>query len=189
MAHVSFGMLVSVDGCVAGPPGGAQLPMFGDELHRHFNEAMRATALSLYGRGLYETMRYWDDDDDARSDAQAEFATAWRETPKVVVSTTLSEVGNNASLVSDDVDAELRRLVEGTDGEIDVGGPTLAATVTRLGLVDEYRLYTRPAVLGGGKPFFAAGTSIDLRLLDVETLPDETVLLRYEPSTKAAGSA
>jgi dihydrofolate reductase len=181
MGNVSFGMLMSVDGYVAGPPGGPQLPMFGDELHRHFNEGMRATALFLCGRELYTTMRYWDDDDDARSDAQADFATAWRDTPKVVVSTTLSDVGPNASLVSDDVDAELRRIVEKTEGEIDVGGPTLAATLGRLGLVDEYRVYTRPTVLGGGKPLFAAGTSIDLRLLDVEKLPDDTVLLRYEP--------
>ena len=181
MGHVSFGMLVSVDGYVAGPPGGAQLPMFGDELHRHFNELQRTTALSLYGRDLYSVMRYWDDDDQARPDAQAEFAVVWRDTPKVVVSTTLSEVGPNASLVSDDVDAELRRLVDETDGEIEVGGPMLAATLTRLGLVDEYRLYVRPAVLGGGKPFFAAGTSLALRPLGTETLPDETVLLRYEP--------
>jgi dihydrofolate reductase len=180
MGHVSFGMLVSADGYVAGPPGGAQLPMFGDELHRHFNELQRATAVSLYGRELYETMRYWDDD-EARPDAQAEFATEWRDTPKVVVSTTLSEVGHNASLVSDDVDARLRGIVEETDGEIEVGGPTLAATLARLGLVDEYRLYMRPAVLGGGKPLFATGTSIDLRLLGVEMLPDDTVLLRYEP--------
>lgn len=177
MGHVSFGMLVSADGYVAGPPGGAQLPMFGDELHRHFNELQRATALSLYGRGLYSVMRSWDDD-EARPDAHAEFAVAWRETPKVVVSTTLREVGPNASLVSDDVDAALRRLVDETDGEIDIGGPTLAATLTRLGLVDEYRLYVRPAVLGGGTPFFAGGP-VDLELLDVETLPDDTVLLRY----------
>ena len=180
MGHVSFGMLVSADGYVAGPPGGAQLPMFGDELHRHFNELQRATALSLYGRRLYSVMRSWDDD-EARRAAHAEFAAAWRETPKVVVSTTLSEVGPNAALVSEDVDAELRRLVEETDGEIEVGGPTLAGTLTRLGLIDEYRLYVRPAVLGSGKPFFAGGP-VDLELLDVETLPDDTVLLRYRPS-------
>ena len=182
MGNVSFGMLMSVDGYVAGPPGGRHLPMFGDELHRHFNERMHATTLFLCGRELYTTLRYWDGDDDARSDAQAEFATAWRETPKAVVSTTLSEVGHNASLISADVDAELRRIVEETDGAIEIGGPTLAATLTRLGLVDEYHLYVRPAALGGGKPMFAAGASIDLRLLDVEKLPDDSVLLRYEPA-------
>jgi len=176
-----FGMVASADGYIAGPPGGPDLPMFGDDLHRHFNEQMRSTALFLCGRELYETMRYWDEDDADRSDAQAEYATVWRATPKAVVSTTLTEVGPNATLVSGDVDAELRRIVNETDGDIEVGGPTLAATLARLDLLDEYLIYTRPAVLGGGKPFFAAGTSPDLALLDVEMLPDDTVLQRYQP--------
>ena len=97
------------------------------------------------------------------------------------MSTTLSEVGPNATLVSEDVDAELRRLVEETDGEIDVGGPTLAAALARLGLIDEYRIYQRPVVLGVGKPFFAAGMPNGVSLLDVEMLPEDTVLLRYQP--------
>jgi dihydrofolate reductase len=126
-------------------------------------------------------MQYWDTDDPNRNAVQEEFATVWRATAKVVVTTTLSEVGPNATLVSDDVDAELRRVVAETDGEIDVGGPTLAGTLTRLGLIDEYRIYQRPLVLGGGKPFFPAGTPIGLSLLDVEMLPDDTVLLRYQP--------
>ena len=97
------------------------------------------------------------------------------------MSTTLTEVGPNATLISDDVDAELRRVVAETDGEIDVGGPTLAATLARLGLIDEYRLYQRPVVLGGGKPFFPEGMPDGVALLDVEMLPEDTVLLRYQP--------
>jgi dihydrofolate reductase len=182
MGHVIFAMNASVDGYVSrasgGPPDGIPAP--GDELHQHFNDLQRSASLCLYGRELYTVMQYWDTDDSSRNAVQEEFAAAWRDTPKAVVSTTLSEVGPNATLISEDVDAELRRVVAETDGDIDVGGPTLAATVTRLGLVDEYRVYQRPVVLGGGKPFFAAETQA-LSLLDVEMLPEDTVLLRYQP--------
>jgi dihydrofolate reductase len=181
MGHVIFGMNTSVDGYVAGPAGSAEdMPGPGDELHQYFNDLQRAAELSIYGRELYSVMRYWDTDDPSWTDVQEEFATIWRDTPKVVVSTTLTEVGPNATLVSGDVDAELRRIVDETDGEIDVGGPTLAATLARLGLIDEYRLYQRPVVLGAGKPFFPTGMPIDISLLDVEMLPDDTVLLRYQ---------
>jgi len=183
MGHVIFGMNTSVDGYVAGPGGGPEdMPGPSDELHQYFNNLQRSAALSMYGRELYGDMRYWDMDDPDWPAVQKEYATVWRDTPKVVVSTTLSEVGPNATLISDDVDAELRRVVTDTDGEIDVGGPTLAATLARLDLIDEYRIYQRPKVLGGGKPFFAPGTTPDLTLLDVEMLPDDTVLLRYQPA-------
>lgn len=182
MGHVIFGMNTSVDGYVAGPGGGPEdMPAPGDELHHYFNDLQRAAALSLYGRELYTDMQYWDTDDPDWNAVAKEFATVWRETPKVVVSTTLGEVGPNATLVSEDVEAELRRVVAETEGEIDVGGPTLAATLARLGLIDEYRVYQRPLVLGGGKPFFPAGMPMDVSLLDVEMLPEDTVLLRYQP--------
>ena len=182
MGHVIFGMNTSVDGYVAGPAGSADdMPGPSDELHQYFNDLQRSAALSLYGRELYADMHYWDTDDPHWTAVQKEFATVWRETPKVVVSTMLSEVGPNATLVSGDVDAQLQRIVAETDGEIDVGGPTLAATLVRLGLVDEYRLYQRPVVLGGGKPFFPEGAPSGVSLLDVEMLPEDTVLLRYQP--------
>ncbi len=182
MGHVIFGMNTSIDGYVAGPSGGAEsIPGPSDELHQHFNDLQSSAALSLYGRELYSDMHYWDTDDPNWSAVQEDFAIIWRATPKVVVSTTLTEVGPNATLISDDVDAELRRLVADTEGEIDIGGPTLAATLARLGLIDEYRIYQRPAVLGGGKPFFTDGMPNGLSLLDVEMLPDDTVLLRYQP--------
>jgi dihydrofolate reductase len=183
MGHVIFGMNTSVDGYIAGPGGGPEdMPAPSDELHQYFNDLQRSAALSMYGRELYSDMRYWDTDDPDWNGVSQEYATVWRDTPKIVVSTTLSEVGPNATLISDDVDAGLRRVVAETDGEIDVGGPTLAATLARLGLIDEYRIYLRPQVLGGGKPFFAADTTPDLTLLDVEMLPDDTVLLRYQPA-------
>jgi dihydrofolate reductase len=183
MGHVIFGMNTSIDGYVAGPSGTADslpVPPPSDELHQHFNDLQRSAALSLYGRELYSDMQYWDTDDPDWPAVQKEFADLWRATPKVVVSTTLTEVGPNATLVSENVDAELRRIVAETDGEIDVGGPTLAATLARLGLIDEYCIYQRPAVVGGGKAFFAAETPA-LSLLDVEMLPEDTVLLRYQP--------
>ena len=181
MGHVIFGMNTSVDGYVSGASGGPEdMPAPGDELHQYFNDLQKSAALSLYGRELYADMQYWDTDDPDWNAVSKEFATVWRDTPKVVVSTTLSEVGPNATLISQDVEAQLRRVVAETDGEIDVGGPTLAATLSRLGLIDEYRIYQRPLVLGRGKPFFAAETPA-LSLLDVEMLPDDTVLLRYQP--------
>ena len=183
MGHVIFGMNASVDGYVSAASGGLDdMPVPGDELHKYFNDLQRSAALSLYGRKLYTDMQYWDTDDPDWNPVEEEFAAVWRATPKVVVSTTLTEVGPNATLVSDDVDAELRRVVAATDGEIEVGGPTLAATLTRLGLVDEYRIYQRPVVLGGGKPFFAEGVPSGVSLLDVEMLPEDTVLLRYQPA-------
>jgi dihydrofolate reductase len=182
MGHVIFGMNASVDGYVSGESGTPDdMPVPGPELHQYFNDLLRSAALCLYGRKLYSDMQYWDTDDPEWGAVEKDFASAWQETPKVVVSTTLDEVGDNATLVSSDVEAELRRIVEETEGEIDVGGATLAATLAGLGLIDEYRIYARPLVLGGGKPLFAAGTSLELALLGVETLPEDTVLLRYQP--------
>lgn len=182
MGHVIFAMNASVDGYVSGASASpADMPGPSDELHQYFNDLQRSAAMSLYGRELYADMRYWDTDDPDWGPVQQEFSAFWRATPKVVVSTTLTDVGPNATLVSQDVDAELRRVVADTDGEIDVGGPTLAATLARLGLIDEYRLYQRPVVLGGGKAFFQEGMPNAVSLLDVELLPEDTVLLRYQP--------
>lgn len=183
MAHVVFGMNTSVDGFVSDPTGSLEnMPVPGDELHQHFNDHVRSADVLLYGRRLYETMRYWQDPDPARNAVAEDYADAWRSVPKVVVSTTLAEVGPNASLISSDVEAGLRRLVDETEGTIDVGGPTLAATLTRLGLIDEYRAYVRPVSIADGNPLLASGTHLDLELLGTETFPDGTVQLRYAPA-------
>ena len=182
MGHVVFAMNTSLDGFVSGTSGGPEdFPVPGEELHQHFNDLERNTALSIYGRVMYGDMRYWDTDDPDWEPVHRDYAEAWRATPKVVVSTTLTEVGPNATLVSQDVDAELRRVVESTDGDIEVAGPTLASTLARLGLIDEYRLYQRPVAFGSGKAFFATEARVDLRLLGVETLADDTVLIRCAP--------
>jgi dihydrofolate reductase len=169
MAKLIFGMMQSLDGYVAGVPDGPELPMPGPELHRHFNDHVRGLAGCLYGRRIYEVMRYWDEDQADWDAIARDFAAAWRAQPKWVVSRSLKSVGANATLVGDDLEGIVRRLKAEVDGEIDVAGPELAGSLTALGLIDEYRLYLRPYVLGGGKPYFAGATPA-LRLVGNEVV-------------------
>src|SRR3979490_3085706 len=150
MAKIVFGMNQSLDGYVDHlefRPGPA--------LFRHFVEQVRGLAGSVYGRSIYEVMRYWDEDHPEWDAAEHDFAAAWRKQPKWVVSRSLKSVGPNATLVEDDLEAVIRGLKAERVGEIDVAGPDLARSLTDLGLIDEYRLYLHPIVLGRGKPFFS----------------------------------
>jgi dihydrofolate reductase len=182
MGKLVFGMMQSLDGYVTGPAGGAQLPPPGEQLHRHFNDHVRQTAGILYGRRMYEVMRYWDDEQPHWDATERDFAAAWRAKPKWVVSTTLESVGPNATLVRDGVEAFVRDLKARLDAEIDVAGPELAGSLTALGLIDEYRLYLRPFVLGGGKPYFA-GPRPPLRLVGTEAVGEDAVKLTYAAGT------
>jgi dihydrofolate reductase len=181
MGKLVFGMMQSLDGYVAGAAGGPQLPPPGEQLHRHFNDHVRALAGAIYGRRMYEVMRYWDDDQPDWDDVGRDFAAAWRATPKWVVSRTLKSVGPNATLVRDDVEAFVRALTARLDGEIDVAGPELAGALTALGLIDEYRLYFRPFILGGGKPYFS-GARPPLRFVSAESVGEDAVRLTYAAS-------
>ncbi|QEN87214.1 dihydrofolate reductase family protein [Labrys sp. KNU-23] len=183
MATIVYAMLMSLDGYVTGPKQEFGLPIPQAELHRHFNQLMRQTSVALYGRRMYEVMRYWDSPEREQDadEVEVDFAHAWRETPKLVFSTTLREVGPNARLVSSDAMAVVRSLKSESDGEISVAGPTLAAELARSGLIDEYRLYQHPVVLGGGKPYFQLGLSLQLKSLGSEKLPQGVTLLRYAP--------
>jgi len=181
MAKLVFGMMQSLDGYVDGVEGGPQLPMPGPALHQHFNDHVRGLAGCLYGRRIYEMMRYWEEDQPHWDAIARNYADAWRAQPKWVVSTTLKEVGPNATLISGDVEGFVRHLKTELDGEIDVAGPALAASLTDLGLLDEYRLYLRPFILGGGKPYFAR-TRPPLRLIASETVPEDTFRLTYVPA-------
>jgi dihydrofolate reductase len=134
----------------------------------------------LYGRRMYEVMRYWDEDRPEWSAEGHDFAAVWRAQPKWVASRSLKSVGANATLVGDDVEAFVRRLKAEVDGEIDVAGPELAGSLTDLGLIDEYRLYFRPFVLGRGKPYFA-GARPPLRLIATDSVGEDTVRLTYVP--------
>ena len=150
-------------------------------LFRHFVEHVRDLAGIVYGRGLYEVMRYWDEDLPDWDADDREFAAAWRSQPKWVVSRSLKSVGPNATLVADDVEAVIRKLKAELAGEIDVGGPDLARTLGEAGLIDEYRLYLRPVVLGSGKPFFA-GPRPTLRLLASDVIGEDVIRLTYVPA-------
>jgi dihydrofolate reductase len=136
----------------------------------------------VYGRVMYEVMRYWDAADRFPNAprVETEFARIWQSKPKLVVSTTLRELGPNARLAGPDLAAEIEALKRRAESEIEVAGPTLAGHLSKLGLIDEYRLYFLPIVLGGGKPFFSEGVSIaELVPLGSEDLPDGVKLLRY----------
>jgi dihydrofolate reductase len=159
MAKIVFGMNLSLDGYVDHEAFAPDPVLF-----RHFIEQMRGLTGSVYGRRMYEVMRYWDEDRPDWDAEERDFATAWRSQPKWVVSRSLKSVGPNATLVEDDIEAVIHRLKDEVAGEIEVGGPGLARSLTDLGLIDEYRLYLHPVVLGRGKPFFA-GPRPPLRLV------------------------
>jgi dihydrofolate reductase len=176
MAKLVFGMNQSIDGYVDHmkfAPG----PM----LFRHFIQEAETQTGSLYGRRVYDLMRYWDEDHPDWEPDGAAFAAAWRRQPKWVVSRSLKSVGPNASLLDGDLSAAVRRLKAEHEGEIGMAGPTLAASLTELGLIDEYRIYLHPVVLGSGTPYFA-GPCPDLRLISCEAICEDTVRLRYVPA-------
>ena len=176
MARLIFGMNQSLDGYVDHDAFGPDAVLF-----RHFIDQVRGQAGSLYGRCLYEVMRYWDEDQPGWSDDERAFAEAWRSHRKWVVSRTLTSVGPNAVLISDDVEGAVRKIKAEVEGEIEVGGPELAKSLGDLGLIDAYRIYLHPAVTGGGKPYFA-GPRPPLRLVDSERIGGEAILLTYVPA-------
>lgn len=183
MARIVYAMLMSLDGYIAGPDGDIALPVPEGELHRHFNDMMRQTSIALCGRRMYKAMRFWDSpDQETGAEIELDFAHAWRETPKIVFSTTLREVGPNARLVNGDVENVVRSLKSEADGQITVAGADLAAHLARSGLIDEYRLYMHPVVLGGGKPYFQSGLSLTLKPIGKESLTQGVTLLRYAPA-------
>jgi len=175
MAKLVFGMNQSLDGYVDHTGFGP-----GPELFRHFIEQAKEQAGSIYGRKLYEIMRYWDEDQPEWSAADQEFADAWRRQPKWVVSRTLSETGPNATLIEGDVETEVRRIKNEIDGEIEVGGPDLAQALGELGLIDEYRIYLHPVVLGAGNPYFH-GVRPRLTFAGSEQIDEDVVRLTYVP--------
>ena len=179
MAELVYGMMQSLDGYISGEESGPQLPFPSEALHQYFNDSTRALAGTLYGRRMYEIMRYWDEDQPDWGEVERDFADAWRGVPKTVVSRTLTAVGPNASLLAGELGPVVSALKASTTGTIEVAGAELAAGLSQLGLIDEYRLFLMPVVMGGGKPFFAAAAVPDLTLVGVEQLPQETVLLRY----------
>lgn len=184
MGRLIYGFNVSVDGFIADAQGGINWSEPSDELHQYWNDFERETALSFYGRRLYELMSaYWPTADES-PDAPpliVDFARIWRAMPKVVFSHTLNSVDWNSRLERGDPVEVVAKLKAETDGNLEVAGATLAAPIVQAGLVDEYRIVVAPTAVGGGIPFFPALPSwISLRLLENRTFPGGTVLLRYE---------
>jgi dihydrofolate reductase len=175
MATLIFGMNLSLDGFVDHEAFAPDTALF-----RHWIEHVEGLSGSLYGRRIYEVMRYWDEDDPQWSAEHRAFAAAWRRLPKWVASRTLKAAGPNAALISDDIEAAIRRLKAERDGEISISGPMLAQAATELGLIDEYRLYYHPVALGRGKPFFA-GPRPPLRLAACDRIGEAVVRLTYFP--------
>jgi dihydrofolate reductase len=177
MAKLTYGMNQSLDGYVDHQAMGPPRPV----LFRHFIEHVRNLTAIVYGRRIYEVMRYWDDDRNVETAEERDYATAWRSQPKWVVSRSLKSVGPNATLVANDIEPLIRRLKAQLVGEIEVAGPELAGSLTDLGLIDEYRLYFHPVVLGRGKPFFA-GPRPPLRLLASDLIGEDVIRLTYVPA-------
>ncbi len=176
MAKLVFGMNQSLDGYVDHTAFGPSPALF-----RHFIEEAQEQAGSVYGRKMYEIMRYWDDDHPEWTAEEHAFAAAWRKQPKWVVSRSLKSVGPNATLVEDDLESAMRKLKAERDGEIEVAGPHLAQSLTNLGLIDVYRIYLHAVVLGHGTPYFA-GPRPPLHLMSHDRIADDVLRLIYVPA-------
>jgi len=184
MGKLVYSMNVSLDGFAAGPNGNLDWSVPDEELHRYWNERVRATGTALYGRRIYELMSaFWPtaDQDPSAPDYIAEFARIWRAQPKVVFSSTLERVDWNSRLVHGDAVEEVTRLKAEVDGDLEVAGPTLAASLLRAGLVDEIHPVVHPVLLGAGLPFFPPlDEYARLRLVEVRRLDSGVVALRYQ---------
>ena len=182
MRKLIYSMTISLDGFIAGPDGGIDWSVPDEELHRFHNQQTREVGAHLLGRRLYETMLYWEtaDENPSASDYELEFARIWKAIPQIVFSKTLEQVVGNARLAGDSVAEEVAKLKEEPGQDLAVGGAGLASTCIELGLVDEYRLFVSPVVLGGGTHYFPAlEKRIDLELVETRTFGSRVVYLRY----------
>ncbi len=187
MRTVIYSMSVSLDGYIAGPDGDISWTAPDQEVFSFHVQRTREIGAELMGRGLYEDMLPWETPEEWWSDPEApEFARIWQAIPKVVFSTTLREVQGNARLASDDVAGEVARLKEAPgEGTVSVGGAGLASTLIKLDLIDEYRLFVIPVVLGGGTPYFPPlDRAIELELVETRTFGSRVTYLRYRRSRR-----
>src|SRR5580692_10318996 len=183
MRSVTYSMGASLDGYIVGPDGTFGWTAPDEEVFRFVTEQIREVGVHLLGRRLYETMLYWEtaDQDPSLDDAMLEWAEIWNALPKVVFSTTLSAAQGNARLASGGLAEEIERMrAEPGEGDVAIGGATLAAEAAALGLIDEYRARVYPVLVGGGIPFFPQGERrVDLELLETRTFSSKVVDLRY----------
>ena len=182
MRKLIYSMSVSLDGFIAGPGGDFDWSAPDEEQHRFHNEQTSELGGHLLGRRLYETMVYWEtaDEDPSITDYAREFAGIWKALPKVVFSRTLESVEGNTRLVREGLAEEVGRLKEEPGEDLAVGGAGLASACVKLGLVDEFRPFVYPVVVGEGTPFFPAlDAGIDLELVETRTFGSRVVYLRY----------
>jgi dihydrofolate reductase len=189
MGRLIYSMSVSLDGFIATPSGSLDWVRVDEQLHEAFNEEARQMSAFIYGRRMYELMTgYWPtaEQDPIATPAVVEFARIWRDKPKIVASTTLADVGWNSRIIRDDLVGEVARLKAQPGFDLDVGGPTVAASLIRHGLIDDYRLYVQPVVLGSGTPFFPSlEARLELTLVETRTFDSGVVLIRYEAAQPA----
>jgi dihydrofolate reductase len=182
MRKLIYSMGVSLDGFIAGPSGEIDWGAPDEELHRFHNQQTRELGVHLCGRRLYETMVYWEtaDQDPSAGEVELEFAAIWQALPKIAFSRTLEAVEGNTRVATEGVAEEVAKLKAEPGADLAVGGAGLAAACTKLGLIDEYRLFVSPVVLGGGTPFFPAlDERIDLELVETREFGSRVVYLRY----------
>jgi dihydrofolate reductase len=182
MRNLIYSMGVSLDGFIAGPDGDIDWSAPDEELHRFHNQQTRELGTHLCGRRLYEVMRYWDtaDQNPSAAEHELEFARIWQTLPKVVFSRTLTDVQGNARLATEGIAEEVAKLREQPGKNLGVGGAGLASACIKLGLVDEYRLFVNPVVLGGGTPYFPAlEDRTNFELVETRTFGSRVVYVRY----------
>ncbi len=182
MRNIIYSMMASLDGFIEGPNRELDWHIIDEELHTFINDQQREFDTYLYGRRLYEVMTYWETADKNLSAPayELEFARIWQSMPKIVFSKTLEQVQRNARLVKDNIVEEITRLKAQPGKDMNLGGPNLASTFIRLGLIDEYRLYVQPVILGRGTPFFPTlDNPINLQLVETHTFKSGVIYLCY----------
>jgi dihydrofolate reductase len=182
MRKLIYSMGMSLDGFIAGPDGEIDWSAPDEERHRFHNEQVHELGAYLCGRRLYEEMLYWEtaDEKPGAAEHELEFARIWKQLPKIVFSTTLESVEGNARLATEGVAEEVAKLKGQPGKDLSVGGAGLAATCMKLDVIDDYRLFVNPVVLGGGTPFFSpVDERMDLELVETRTFGSRVVYVRY----------
>jgi dihydrofolate reductase len=177
--------MVSLDGFVEGPNRNLDWVIVDEELHSFINDQEREIDTYLFGRRMYEVMTYWEtaEADPSNPEYVLEFARIWKRILKIVFSKTLEQVQGNARLVRGNIVEEIAQLKAQPGKDMSIGGAHIASTLIQLGMIDEYRLFAHPVVLGGGTPMFpVSDAKINLRLVETHTFHSGVVLLRYQPA-------
>ena len=186
MAKLIYSAITSLDGYVADENGNFDWAAPDGEVHSFVNELERPIGTYLYGRRMYEVMRYWETADSLvdQPSAGRDFAEIWQAADKIVYSKTLEQAASARTRIEREFDAEaVRRMKASAERDLSVGGPELAAQAIRAGLVDELHLFVTPIVVGGGNPWLPDGVRVKLELLDERRFGTGVVYLRYRTRT------